>query len=80
MRIGCADFSAGWYNGTGWTTVEQKGSGSANDASYVYKTFNLSSLIFEDNPKHNNVVFKTYTQRISKNQYQNQLILNIHQI
>jgi glutamine amidotransferase-like uncharacterized protein len=44
-------YSAYWYNGSKWQLLEQKadGSGSANDASYVYKSFNLDSTA-ADNP------------------------------
>lgn len=38
-------YYAHWYNGTHWKMLEAKqdGSGSANDAAYVYKTFALDS-------------------------------------
>jgi glutamine amidotransferase-like uncharacterized protein len=44
-------YAAHWYNGTHWQLFEQKvdGSGTANDPSYVYKSFNLPSSA-NDNP------------------------------
>lgn len=35
------EFSAEWYDGIGWTAIERLN--KANDASYVYKTFDLPS-------------------------------------
>jgi hypothetical protein len=44
VGIDAADeFKAKWYNGSAWTTVEETLDTSANDASYVYKTFALGS-------------------------------------
>jgi len=43
------DFAAEWYSGAAWVSVEQLGSGSENNADYVFKTFNLSSTA-DDNP------------------------------
>ncbi|MDP2672828.1 MAG: hypothetical protein Q8O84_03385 [Nanoarchaeota archaeon] len=37
------EFKAKWYNGTGWTTIEETLSASADDAAYVFKNFVLSS-------------------------------------
>src|SRR3989344_4902177 len=38
------EFQVEWFNGTTWSILEQTGSSSANDASYLYREFNLSSL------------------------------------
>lgn len=35
------EFKAKWFDGTSWNTVEQTASNSANDASYVTKSFTL---------------------------------------
>ncbi|MEK6926018.1 MAG: hypothetical protein AABW50_01950 [Nanoarchaeota archaeon] len=38
------EFQAEWFNGTGWTILEQTGSVSADDASYLQRSFNLSNM------------------------------------
>lgn len=43
------EFKAKWYDGSIWQILEQTGSASANDASYVYKEFALP-LSAENNP------------------------------
>lgn len=43
------EFKAKWFDGTSWNIVEETLSNSANDASYVYKEFNLPTSA-EDNP------------------------------
>ena len=35
------EFKVRWFDGAVWSILEQTGSNSANDASYIYKTFNL---------------------------------------
>ncbi len=35
------EFKAMWYNGNSWQVLEQTGSNSANDASYIFKEFTL---------------------------------------
>ncbi|MCD6547486.1 MAG: hypothetical protein J7K22_02950, partial [Nanoarchaeota archaeon] len=37
------EFKAEWYNGSAWITLEETNGNTENDASYVYKTFNLPS-------------------------------------
>ena len=37
------EFKVKWFDGAAWNVLEQTGSASANDASYVAKTFNLGS-------------------------------------
>ena len=37
------EFKAEWYNGTSWTAIEETLGDSANDAGYVFKTFNLTA-------------------------------------
>ncbi len=36
------EFQVEWFNGTTWTILESTGGASANDASYLYREFNLS--------------------------------------
>ncbi|MDO8574750.1 MAG: hypothetical protein Q7R61_00495, partial [bacterium] len=36
------EFKARWDNGSGWTTIEETLSASANDASYLFRSFNLT--------------------------------------
>lgn len=43
------EFKAKWFDGTAWNVLEQTGSNSANDASYVLKTFSLPASA-ENNP------------------------------
>jgi len=43
------EFQVEWFNGTGWTIVEQTGSAAANDASYILKSFILP-LTANNNP------------------------------
>ncbi|MDP2926412.1 MAG: hypothetical protein Q8N99_08595 [Nanoarchaeota archaeon] len=38
------EFKAKWYDGTTWQILEQTGTNSANDASYVYKEYVLPSI------------------------------------
>lgn len=40
---GVDDFEAGYYDNETWTTVEQLGSYTANDSSFVYKSFTIPS-------------------------------------
>ena len=45
VGIDAADeFQMEWFNGTGWTILEQTGGSSANDANYLVRNFNLSSI------------------------------------
>jgi len=37
------EFKAKWFDGSSWNVLEQTGSNSADDTSYVYKEFNLPS-------------------------------------
>lgn len=37
------EFKAKWFDGATWTTLEQTGSNSANDANYILKSFTLPS-------------------------------------
>ena len=44
VGIDAADeFKAKWFDGVSWSVLEQTGSASANDASYVLKSFSLPS-------------------------------------
>src|SRR3989344_3701854 len=38
------EFEVEWFNGTGWTILEETGGNSANDASYLFREFNLSNV------------------------------------
>ena len=43
VGIDAADeFNATWYNGTTWFVLENTGGGSANDAGYINRSYNLS--------------------------------------
>ncbi len=45
VGIDAADeFQSEWYNGTGWTILEQTAGASANDASYLFSEYNLTTV------------------------------------